>query len=47
MRFPANPVPPPVKTPLMAGTHLAIKQPERAVDEVVRRMDAGSCELEL
>jgi NitT/TauT family transport system substrate-binding protein len=32
---------------LIAGTHLAIKQPERAVDEVVSRMDGGSRDLEL
>ena len=32
---------------LIAGTHLAIKQPARAVDEVVSRMDGGSRDLEL
>ncbi len=32
---------------LIAGTHLAIKQPERAVDEVISRMDGGSRDLEL
>jgi len=32
---------------LIAGTHLAIKQPERAVDEVIGRMDGGSRDLEL
>jgi len=32
---------------LIAGTHLAIKQPERAVDEAVSRMDGGSRDLEL
>jgi NitT/TauT family transport system substrate-binding protein len=31
----------------VAGTHLAIQQPKRAVDEVVSRMDGGSPELEL
>jgi NitT/TauT family transport system substrate-binding protein len=30
-----------------AGTHLSIKEPERAVDEVVSRMDGGSRDLEL
>ena len=32
---------------VIAGTHLAIKDPARAVDEVVSRMDGGSRELEL
>ena len=32
---------------VVAGTHLAIQQPERAVEEVVSRMDGGSPELEL
>jgi NitT/TauT family transport system substrate-binding protein len=32
---------------VVAGTHLAIQQPKRAVDEVVSRMDGGSPELEL
>ena len=32
---------------VIAGTHLAIKQPGRAVDEVVSRMDGGSRDLEL
>jgi NitT/TauT family transport system substrate-binding protein len=32
---------------VIAGTHLTIKDPERAVDEVVSRMDGGSRELEL
>ena len=32
---------------VIAGTHLAIKEPERAVDEVVSRMDGGSRDLEL
>jgi NitT/TauT family transport system substrate-binding protein len=32
---------------VVAGTHLAIEQPKRAVDEVVSRMDGGSPELEL
>ena len=32
---------------LVAGTHLAIQQPKRAVDEVVSRMDGGSPDLEL
>ena len=32
---------------LIAGTHLAIKQPARAVDEVISRMDGGSRDLEL
>jgi NitT/TauT family transport system substrate-binding protein len=32
---------------LIAGTHLAIKQPGRAVDEVISRMDGGSRDLEL
>jgi NitT/TauT family transport system substrate-binding protein len=31
----------------IAGTHLAIKDPGRATDEVVSRMDSGSRELEL
>ena len=31
---------------LIAGTHLAIKEPERAVDDVVSRMDGGSRDLE-
>jgi NitT/TauT family transport system substrate-binding protein len=31
----------------IAGTHLAIKDPDRAADEVVSRMDGGSHELEL
>jgi NitT/TauT family transport system substrate-binding protein len=31
---------------VIAGTHLAIKEPARAVTEVVSRMDAGSRELE-
>src|ERR1700737_4637323 len=32
---------------VIGGTHLAIKQPERAVDEVINRMDGGSRDLEL
>ena len=32
---------------VVAGAHLAIQQPKRAVDEVVSRMDGGSPELEL
>jgi NitT/TauT family transport system substrate-binding protein len=32
---------------VLAGTHLAIKEPERAVDEVVSRMDGGLRDLEL
>ena len=32
---------------VIAGTHLTLKEPERAVDEVVSRMDGGSRELEL
>ena len=32
---------------VIAGTNLAIKDPERAVDEVVSRMDGGSRDLEL
>ena len=32
---------------VIAGMHLAIKEPERAVDEVVSRMDGGSRDLEL
>jgi NitT/TauT family transport system substrate-binding protein len=32
---------------VIAGMHLTIKEPERAVDEVVSRMDGGSRELEL
>jgi NitT/TauT family transport system substrate-binding protein len=32
---------------LIAGTHLAIEQPGRAVDEVISRMDGGSRDLEL
>ena len=32
---------------MIAGTHLAIKDPGRAVDEVVSRMDGGSRDLEL
>jgi NitT/TauT family transport system substrate-binding protein len=32
---------------VMAGTHTAIKEPGRAADEVVSRMDDGSRELEL
>jgi NitT/TauT family transport system substrate-binding protein len=32
---------------LIAGTHQAINEPERAVDEVVSRMDGGSRDLEL
>lgn len=32
---------------LIAGTHLAIKQPARAVDEVVSRIDGASRDLEL
>jgi NitT/TauT family transport system substrate-binding protein len=32
---------------VIAGTHLAIREPERAVDEVVNRMDGGSRDLEL
>ena len=32
---------------VIAGTHLAIKEPGHAVDEVVSRMDDGSRELEL
>jgi NitT/TauT family transport system substrate-binding protein len=31
----------------IAGTHIAIKEPGRAADEVVSRMDGGSRELEL
>jgi NitT/TauT family transport system substrate-binding protein len=31
---------------VIAGTHLAIREPGRAVDEVVSRMDGGSRELE-
>src|SRR5882672_5032550 len=31
----------------IAGTHLAIKEPARAVDEVISRMDGGSRDLEL
>ncbi|MFZ2155773.1 MAG: ABC transporter substrate-binding protein [Bradyrhizobium sp.] len=31
----------------IAGTHLAIKEPEHAADEVVSRMDGGSHDLEL
>jgi NitT/TauT family transport system substrate-binding protein len=31
----------------IAGTHQAINEPERAVDEVISRMDGGSRELEL
>jgi NitT/TauT family transport system substrate-binding protein len=31
----------------IAGTHLAIREPGRAVDDVVSRMDGGSRELEL
>ena len=31
----------------VAGTHLAIRQPERAAGEVASRMDDGSPELEL
>jgi NitT/TauT family transport system substrate-binding protein len=32
---------------VIAGTHLAIKEPGRAADEIVSRMDGGSRELEL
>jgi NitT/TauT family transport system substrate-binding protein len=32
---------------VIAGTHQAINEPERAVDEVVSRMDGGSRDLEL
>ena len=32
---------------VIVGTHLTLKEPERAVDEVVSRMDGGSRELEL
>ena len=32
---------------VIAGTHLSIKEPERAVEEVVSRMDGGSRDLEL
>jgi NitT/TauT family transport system substrate-binding protein len=32
---------------VIAGTHLAIKEPGRAVDQVVSRMDGGSHDLEL
>jgi NitT/TauT family transport system substrate-binding protein len=32
---------------VIAGTHLAIKEPGRAVDEVISRMDGGSRDLEL
>ena len=32
---------------VIGGTHLAIKEPERAVDEVISRMDGGSRDLEL
>ena len=32
---------------VIAGTHLAIKEPAKAVDEVVNRMDGGSRDLEL
>ena len=32
---------------VIAGTHLAIQEPGRAVDEVVSRMDGGSRDLEL
>ena len=32
---------------VIAGTHLSIREPERAVDEVVSRMDGGSRDLEL
>ena len=32
---------------VIAGTHLAVQEPERAVDEVVSRMDGGSRDLEL
>jgi NitT/TauT family transport system substrate-binding protein len=32
---------------VIGGTHLAIKEPGRAADEVVNRMDGGSRELEL
>jgi NitT/TauT family transport system substrate-binding protein len=32
---------------VIAGTHLTIKEPGRAVDEVVSRMDGGSRDLEL
>ena len=32
---------------VIAGTHLAIKDPARAVDEVLSRMDGGSRDLEL
>jgi NitT/TauT family transport system substrate-binding protein len=31
----------------IAGTHLAVKDPGRAIDEVVSRMDGGSRDLEL
>jgi NitT/TauT family transport system substrate-binding protein len=32
---------------VIAGTHLAVKEPGRAVDEVLSRMDGGSRDLEL
>jgi NitT/TauT family transport system substrate-binding protein len=32
---------------VIAGTQIAIKEPERAVDEIVSRMDGGSRDLEL
>jgi NitT/TauT family transport system substrate-binding protein len=32
---------------VIAGTHLTVREPERAVDEIVSRMDGGSRELEL
>jgi NitT/TauT family transport system substrate-binding protein len=32
---------------VIGGTHQAIKEPERAVDEVISRMDGGSRDLEL
>src|SRR5882757_2701636 len=32
---------------VIAGTHLAVNEPERAADEVVSRMDGGSRDLEL
>jgi NitT/TauT family transport system substrate-binding protein len=32
---------------LIAGTNLVIKEPDRAVDEVLNRMDDGSRDLEL
>ena len=32
---------------MIAGTHLAVREPERAADEVVSQMDGGSRDLEL